>query len=243
MATQVEQLESWLENFTEFLKSGPGTELSWLRRLREDAFACFCRTGFPTTKDEDWRFTNVQAIARTSFRPASAAELKEADVAPFRVEGAAAQLVFVNGRFAPGLSRMTGLPKGVTVASLAASRSSSIPRRCRSTWGSMPTSRAMHLRAEHGVCRGWRLRPCGTRRCAGSADRAAVSVDEGRCAGYDASAEFDSRGGREPGCGDRGLCVGGRRVGCVVECGDGAGCRRERSGSALPDRAGASAGL
>jgi Fe-S cluster assembly protein SufD len=118
MATQLEQLESWLENFTEFLKSGPGAELPWLRRLREDAFAYFCRTGFPTTKDEDWRFTNVQSIARTSFRPASAAELKEADVAPFRAEGAAAQLVFVNGRLAAGLSRMTGLPKGVTVASL-----------------------------------------------------------------------------------------------------------------------------
>jgi len=119
MATSLEQLESWLENFTGFLKTAPGAQLPWLRKLREDGFAEFCRVGFPTTKDEDWRFTNVQSIARTSFRPASAAELKEADVTPFRAEGVAAELVFVNGQYAKALSRVKGLPKGVTVASLA----------------------------------------------------------------------------------------------------------------------------
>ena len=31
-------------------------------------FARFCEAGFPTTHDEDWRFTNVSAIARTPFR-------------------------------------------------------------------------------------------------------------------------------------------------------------------------------
>jgi Fe-S cluster assembly protein SufD len=114
----VEQLEAWLENFTEQTKTTAGQKLPWLRRLREDAFARFCEVGFPTTRDEDWRFTNVAAIARTQFRPASAAKLTAAEVAPFLAEGAAAQLVFVNGRFARELSRVDGLPKGVTVASL-----------------------------------------------------------------------------------------------------------------------------
>ncbi|HEX4038857.1 MAG TPA: Fe-S cluster assembly protein SufD [Acidobacteriaceae bacterium] len=118
MATPIEQLESWLENFTEFAKTAPGREQPWLRRLREDGFARFCQTGFPTTQDEDWRFTNVAAIARTSFRPAGAAKLTEKEVAPFRVEDAAAQLVFVNGRYSPELSRVNELPRGVTAASL-----------------------------------------------------------------------------------------------------------------------------
>ena len=112
----VELLESWLENFTEFAKSAAGQKLPWLRKLREDAFARFCETGFPTTRDEDWRFTNVTAIARTAFRPASPAKLT--DLASWRIEGMAAQLVFVNGRFARELSQVDGLPKGVTVASL-----------------------------------------------------------------------------------------------------------------------------
>ncbi|MGD0366616.1 MAG: hypothetical protein ABSA94_04110, partial [Acidobacteriaceae bacterium] len=115
MAT-VEQLETWLENFTEFTKTAAGQKLPWLRQLREDAFARFCETGFPTTRDEDWRFTSVAAIARTAFRPASPAKLT--DLASWRIEGVAAQLVFVNGRFARELSQLDGLPKGVTVASL-----------------------------------------------------------------------------------------------------------------------------
>ncbi len=114
--TAVEHVESWLDSFSEAAK-GAGN-LPWLRRLREDAFARFCETGFPTTRDEDWRFTNVSAIARTTFRPAGAAKVTAAEIAPYRVDGVAAQIVFVNGRFAPELSQLNRLPKGVTVASL-----------------------------------------------------------------------------------------------------------------------------
>jgi Fe-S cluster assembly protein SufD len=117
--TAVAQLENWLENFTEAERSAPGRALPWLKKLREDAFGRFCDGGFPTTKDEDWRFTNVSAIARTQFRPAGPARIAKSDVAARGVEGAAAQLVFVNGRYAPELSSLRDLPKGVTVASLA----------------------------------------------------------------------------------------------------------------------------
>jgi Fe-S cluster assembly protein SufD len=117
--TATEQVQSWLENFTEFDKSAPGAKLAWLKRLREDAFARFCEAGFPTTREEDWRFTNVSAIARTVFRPATEAKLTSEQLATFCPEGkTAATLVFVNGRFDAELSQVSGLPKGVTVASL-----------------------------------------------------------------------------------------------------------------------------
>jgi Fe-S cluster assembly protein SufD len=117
--TATEQVQSWLENFTEFEKSAPGAKLPWLKRLREDAFARFCEAGFPTTREEDWRFTNVAAIARTVFRPASAAKLTEDQISAFHVRReTAATLVFVNGRFDAERSQVSGLPRGVTVASL-----------------------------------------------------------------------------------------------------------------------------
>jgi Fe-S cluster assembly protein SufD len=118
MAT-VEHLETWLENFTESAKSAAGRNLPWLRRLREDAFARFCEVGFPTTHDEDWRFTNVSAIARTAFQTSSDVRLAKGDTAAWRVDDVAAMLVFVNGRFSAELSEVNALPKGVTVASLA----------------------------------------------------------------------------------------------------------------------------
>jgi Fe-S cluster assembly protein SufD len=116
-----EQIGTYLESFTEFHKRAPGKDQPWLRELREKAFARFCETGFPTTHDEDWRFTNVSPIAKTSFRLAVGETLPSIEqVEPFFVHGAACQLVFVNGKFAEALSSIGNLPSGVRVSSLAA---------------------------------------------------------------------------------------------------------------------------
>ena len=86
------------------------------------AFARFCETGFPTTHDEDWRFTNVSAIAQTRFpaRRNGRARLSQQELEPYRVPGVACQLVFVNGYFVRELSLLGKLPDGVKVGSLAA---------------------------------------------------------------------------------------------------------------------------
>ena len=120
MTTAIQQIDTYLEAFTEFQEKAPGRNLPWLRKLREDAFARFCETGFPTTHDEDWRFTNVSAIARTSFSLAreSKARLSKSDLKPWRMEGAACQLVFVNGRFMPELSIFDRLPTGIEISGL-----------------------------------------------------------------------------------------------------------------------------
>jgi hypothetical protein len=117
-AVAVANIDSWLESFTEFEKRAAGRTLPWLHRLREDAFARFCEVGFPTTKDEDWRFTNVAGIAKTVFHSASTAKLAPGDSAAWRVDDVAATLVFINGHFDAELSEIGNLPKGVTVASL-----------------------------------------------------------------------------------------------------------------------------
>jgi Fe-S cluster assembly protein SufD len=97
-----------------------------LRKLRRDAFARFCEVGFPSTHDEDWRFTNVSAIAQTAFRLTrnGRARLSQQELEPYRVPGVSCQLVFVNGRFARELSSLGKLPDGVKVSSLAGEISS-----------------------------------------------------------------------------------------------------------------------
>ncbi len=54
---------AWLADFARLPVAEP-----WLKELRERAFARFAELGFPTTHDEEWRFTNVAPIARSSFR-------------------------------------------------------------------------------------------------------------------------------------------------------------------------------
>jgi Fe-S cluster assembly protein SufD len=124
--TPAQQLESYLESFIEFEKLAAGRELPWLRKLRRDAFARFCEVGFPTTHDEDWRFTNVTAIAQTPFRLMrnGRARLSQQELEPYRIAGVACQLVFMNGRFARELSLLDKVPDGVKVSSLAAEISS-----------------------------------------------------------------------------------------------------------------------
>jgi Fe-S cluster assembly protein SufD len=114
------QLESYQESFSEFAKETMGDAPSWLRELREATFARFCAAGFPTPHDEDWRFTNVAALARIPFRLAqkSAIPFTVSDLAQWRMEGAIARMVFVDGYFAPHLSTWGALPRRVIVNGL-----------------------------------------------------------------------------------------------------------------------------
>jgi Fe-S cluster assembly protein SufD len=95
----------------------------WLDELRRAGAERFAATGFPSAKDEEWRFTQLSPIVGTSFRPA------EREVNARRAaEGierftfgrqAACELVFVNGHFEAQLSKLPRLPRGVQVMSLA----------------------------------------------------------------------------------------------------------------------------
>jgi Fe-S cluster assembly protein SufD len=107
--------ESYIESFERLEKQ---QSPAWLQSLRQQGFDRFSETGFPTTHDEDWRFTSVAAISRAEFEPAPRVHITPADLSAFRTSDFACQLTFVNGRFAPGLSRIPELSK-VKVASLA----------------------------------------------------------------------------------------------------------------------------
>jgi len=121
VVTATEYLGSYLESFADFERHAAGREPGWMQSLRRNAFARFCEVGFPTTHDEDWRFTNVSEIARTPFRLArdGAAALSPSDLRQWRVAGEACLLVFVNGHLSRELSTLDNLPRGVTVAGLA----------------------------------------------------------------------------------------------------------------------------
>lgn len=92
-------------------KELPGGER--LRRVRKAALERFAYLGFPTTKNEDWKYTNLAPYLKTPYEPAPA----EAPGA-WNLEGADGPLLaFVNGRFAPELSRWEGV-RGLKVAGL-----------------------------------------------------------------------------------------------------------------------------
>jgi Fe-S cluster assembly protein SufD len=99
-------------------ESGP----SWLLPMRKAAIARFDELGFPTTRDEEWGYTNVSPIARTSFDLNPNAAAVSADlIAPYLLgDDVCCRLVFVNGIYSDALSCVETLADGVTVESLAA---------------------------------------------------------------------------------------------------------------------------
>ena len=95
---------------------------AWLLPIRRAAMARFVELGFPTTKHEEWRSTNVARIANTVFEleNSGAVDVSRGELEPFTFgDSAGGLVVFVNGRFAPELSLIPRLPDGVKVGSLA----------------------------------------------------------------------------------------------------------------------------
>ena len=122
MATALRS-KKYHEIYTELEQFRRASEPVWLRHLRAEGWEIFISTGFPTVRDEDWRFTNLAPLARTEFHRAPQAAVPRAAIESSRLPGAACQLVFVNGRFASELSEITSLPAGLEVSSLAAALS------------------------------------------------------------------------------------------------------------------------
>jgi Fe-S cluster assembly protein SufD len=114
-------IETYQRQFDAFGTNGGREGPSWLPGLRRAAMDQFARVGFPTSRDEEWRFTPVAPIAQADFQPATPSTVDRAALAPFLFGHAEwPQLVFVNGRLAPELSSVPALPPGVRVTSLAA---------------------------------------------------------------------------------------------------------------------------
>jgi Fe-S cluster assembly protein SufD len=121
MSQAVKEKSIYAEAFREF--SGRGAnQPGWVARLREAAFEQFEAAGFPTTDDEDWKYTNVAPLARKTFTPAAGAfELESAAVETFvSAEARGSRLVFVNGVFNSDLSSLEAIPEGVVVEDLGA---------------------------------------------------------------------------------------------------------------------------
>ena len=112
-----------LRGFTELVTAAgnaPG-DPAWLTELRRTALARFTEVGLPGPKDEEWRFTSLQALASVPFGARGpAASLDAADLEPFLVGMPAGPLlVVVDGEVDRRLSRIGALPPGATFGSLA----------------------------------------------------------------------------------------------------------------------------
>jgi Fe-S cluster assembly protein SufD len=103
----------------EALRRDRSAEPDWLRDARTRAFDRFLDRGFPTTRLEDWKFTNIAPIASTPFVRAEPATLTPDVIQPWLFDASVPhQFVVINGRYSWHHSSASALPAGVTISTL-----------------------------------------------------------------------------------------------------------------------------
>jgi len=123
MAATEQKKEWYLRSFDALEKSLNGESKSPIHSVRRNAFARFLELGFPTTHDEEWRFTNIAPIRSAQFEPSF--RLPQQEIAKSDLDGMyltgpdGIHLVFINGRFAHNLSSVGGAVAHGEVGSLA----------------------------------------------------------------------------------------------------------------------------
>lgn len=103
--------EGWSESRLKKLQSQNRESLQIWQREQLKAFLL---TGFPNSKIENWKYTDVTPIASQTF---SFGELVDCDISSFIMRDVH-RMVFINGHFAPTLSNLTHLPREVQLTSL-----------------------------------------------------------------------------------------------------------------------------
>ncbi len=92
----------------------------WLKELRDGSFNAFAKRGFPTTREEDWKYTSLKDLVQQPFRLSETTrqpDAAEIDGLTFGLD--AHRFVFLNGALSPALSSRPLDTNGVRVASLA----------------------------------------------------------------------------------------------------------------------------
>jgi Fe-S cluster assembly protein SufD len=112
-----EKLQSAFERRFSLRKDAP-----WLTELRHSALERFLELGFPTTRHEDWKYTNVQPLGELDFdapqQNGLEFDIKELLSLSF-ADGAKNRLVFVDGVYSGKHSASADLPPAMRLQSLA----------------------------------------------------------------------------------------------------------------------------
>jgi Fe-S cluster assembly protein SufD len=121
MTEKTDRKDWYLARFADFEHSLNGEAATPVHAARQQAISRFDELGFPTGRDEEWRYTSIVELLREDFAPVYAGVDMPSEIESLLVAGLDSHvLVFVDGHYASALSRVGDLPAGVRIESLAA---------------------------------------------------------------------------------------------------------------------------
>ena len=110
--------DAFIRDFQGFEAQLNGQSSTPFHKKRVQAISTFAELGFPTTRQENWKYTSIAPLLKETFQLADSRQIQEPDIAPFLFSGMEDnRLVFVNGHFDSALSRFT-LPEAAVISNL-----------------------------------------------------------------------------------------------------------------------------
>ena len=120
MVTEISSLQTFTEEtFRSFHRKRDAVFPAWFERLRESAWQRFAELGFPSVKEEEWKYTNVAPLVKTRFDLFPSKHPTIIDPANLsHPETTKSNAVFIGGSFREGLSDLSEVPDGVAIIEL-----------------------------------------------------------------------------------------------------------------------------
>jgi Fe-S cluster assembly protein SufD len=130
MATQPTGMEMakdhYLSAFRQLALDDGRQGSEWVNKVRADAIKQFGDAGFPSGRDERWRFTNFAGLVEKNYTVGNGQTMAVPELPDGFGSWGASRIVFVNGIFSPELSSVQRLPDGVFAGRLSGAISEGI---------------------------------------------------------------------------------------------------------------------
>jgi Fe-S cluster assembly protein SufD len=108
-------LEDLLKTYPQHVTSA----LPWFNQLRNEAVDRVSALKMPTTRDEEWRFTDISPLTEVPFQVAQTiTQLQPSEIKHHYFQEATTRLVFIDGQYAPALSTISN-DSGIVVGNLS----------------------------------------------------------------------------------------------------------------------------
>lgn len=121
MSSSTELKEQFLKQFQSFENTLNGERELPFHKIRKDAIEKFSSLNFPSVKDEEWKYTNINPLLSKEFKSAdSIPEIDPEFISKYLFDKKEfITLVFINGYFSKEFSEIDSPPKGLVLETIS----------------------------------------------------------------------------------------------------------------------------
>ena len=106
--------------FMDFLENSMEHTPELAAHIHRPAFERFVKLGFPTRKNEEWKYTNTKALAQVPFKQPEGSDNPDVSLITPLLKDNEINIVFIDGHLSSAYSSLVGLQTGIVIKDLQA---------------------------------------------------------------------------------------------------------------------------